>query len=188
MFFIGSQMHIMCEHKDVVYTIYTNLPTIQQLKIPNTIITGYSIYPNVEIINGTIVQSKFFWFKRKEANDNAEWIKVGNDFTYPVTEEDMDCQLKVICTPSDGRSNGLSRDAVSTKRITIGPKDCPFESRNTFTQSAVSNDQIRIVSYNLLADFYANSAYSQENLYPYCKPQFLAFDYRFVLSVNFYTN
>lgn len=177
-------MHIKYEHKDVVYTIHTNLPTIQQLKIPNTILTGYSIYPTVEIINGTIVKSKFSWFKRKEENDSAEWIQVGNNFTYSVTEEDMGCQLKVICTPCDGKSNGLSKEAVSTKKVTIGPKNCPFEARNNLTQFLVPNDQIRIVSYNLLADFYADSAFSRESLYPYCKPQYLAFDYRFVIKVS----
>lgn len=179
-------MHIKSEHENIVYKIFTNLPTIQQLKIPNTIITGYSIYPTVEIINGTIVQSKFSWFKKKEGNDDAEWIKVGNGFTYPVTEEDIGCQLKVVCEPSDGKSIGLSKDVVSTRKITIGPKNCPFESRIALTQSLVPDDQIRIVSYNLLADFYANSAYSQENLYPYCKPQFLDFDYRFVMIYKYY--
>lgn len=186
-------MHLKYENDekdiiDLVYTIYTNLPTIEQLKIPNTIITGFSIYPTVEISNGTIAQSKFSWFKRSDGNDNAEWEKVGNNFTYDVTEEDIGCKLKVICEPGDGKSHGLSKEAVSTKAITVGPKNCPFESRNTFTQSAVPSDQIRIVSYNLLADFYADSAYSQENLFPYCKPRFLAFDYRFVLQINLHFN
>lgn len=187
--FSGSEMHLKVGNdendvEDVIYTVYTNLPTIQQLKIPNTILTGFSIYPTVEISNGTIVQSKFTWLKSNEKNDSAVWEKVGSNFTYDVAEEDIGCHLKVICEPGDGKGIGLSKEAVSTKPITAGPKNCPFEIRNTFTQSAVPSDQIRIVSYNLLADFYADSAYSQESLFPYCKPRFLAFDYRFVLPVN----
>lgn len=185
----GSEMHLKVGNdendvEDVIYTVYTNLPTIQQLKIPNTILTGFSIYPTVEISNGTIVQSKFTWLKSNDKNDSAVWEKVGSNFTYDVAEEDIGCHLKVICEPGDGKGIGLSKEAVSTKPITAGPKNCPFEIRNTFTQSAVPSDQIRIVSYNLLADFYADSAYSQESLFPYCKPRFLAFDYRKLLILK----
>lgn len=44
--------------------------------------------------------------------------------------------------------------------------------------------QFRVVSYNLLADFYADSDFSRTELFPYCPPYALAIDYRKQLFVR----
>ena len=38
--------------------------------------------------------------------------------------------------------------------------------------------RIRVVSYNILADIYADSDFSRNELFPYCPPYALAIDYR----------
>ena len=172
-------MHI----NGLIYVVRINLPNITLLQCPNTILSGYTIYPNVEINNGSILKSNFTWFKRKLENANQvhesepEWQQAGNDFILLVTDEDVGCQLKVTCQPGDGINIGLVQEAVSAKMVVTGPTKCPFEARHECTNSPVSSNQFRIVSYNLLADIYADSKYSQESLYPYCKPRFVSFDY-----------
>lgn len=47
-----------------------------------------------------------------------------------------------------------------------------------------SGKQFRVVSYNLLADYYCDSDYSRKELFPYCPPFALAIDYRKLLFIN----
>lgn len=54
-----------------------------------------------------------------------------------------------------------------------------FEQRHSLTHRLpAAQKQFRVVSYNLLADFYADSNYSRTELFPYCPPHALAIDYR----------
>lgn len=58
------------------------------------------------------------------------------------------------------------------------PGLCPFETRQLFTETSLSGRQFRVVSYNLLADLYADSDYTRKQLFPYCPPYALDIDYR----------
>lgn len=48
----------------------------------------------------------------------------------------------------------------------------------------MDGDQFRVVSYNLLADYYADSDFSRQELFPYCPPFALAIDYRKLLFIR----
>lgn len=162
------------------YLVGLNYPTIVELKIPNVILAGYFVYPHIDILNGAIDSSRFVWFRRNQnqtAGDD-DWQTISHNFLYAVKEQDIGCELKVTCEPSNGLKVGLSKEAVSTKPIVKGPADCPFESRQVFTQPILEPNQFRVVSYNLLADIYADSDYSRDSLFPYCDAKYLDFDYR----------
>lgn len=47
-----------------------------------------------------------------------------------------------------------------------------------FISSHCLNYSLRIFSYNILADMYADSDFSRDYLYPYCSPVALDIDYR----------
>ena len=47
-----------------------------------------------------------------------------------------------------------------------------------FWRPCFSVFRFRFVSYNILADLYASSDYSEKVLYPYCHPEFREFSYR----------
>lgn len=54
-----------------------------------------------------------------------------------------------------------------------------FQQRHSLTyRLSTAEKQFRVVSYNLLANFYADSDYSRTELFPYCPPFALAIDYR----------
>lgn len=69
-------------------------------------------------------------------------------------------------------------ECISECLVEAGPGVCLFESRHLYTQLRLPNGQFRVVTYNLLADLYADSDYSRKTLFPYCPPYALAIDYR----------
>jgi len=52
-----------------------------------------------------------------------------------------------------------------------------FRTSNFITKSALFI-RFRVVSYNILADLYADSEVSRTQLFPYCPPYALSIDYR----------
>lgn len=97
---------------------------------------------------------------------------------YLVQSSDVGHKLKVVCTPRNGSKTGPSVECISTCTVEAGPGICLFESRHLYTQTRLPNHQFRVVTYNLLADLYADSDYSRTTLFPYCPPYALAIDYR----------
>lgn len=90
----------------------------------------------------------------------------------------MDYNLKVVCTPRNGSKVGPSVECISTCTVSAGPGVCLFDARHLLTPTYTPNHQFRVVTYNLLADLYADSDYSRTELFPYCPPYALAIDYR----------
>ncbi|XP_069691665.1 2',5'-phosphodiesterase 12 isoform X2 [Periplaneta americana] len=77
-----------------------------------------------------------------------------------------------------GSVEGPTSDVVSTNPVEAGPGECPFESRHAFTKEQLSGETFRVVSYNILADLYADSDVARKELYPYCPAYALSIDYR----------
>nr|XP_027197218.1 2',5'-phosphodiesterase 12-like [Dermatophagoides pteronyssinus] len=172
----GSTMSI----NGIDYCIKFNYPHISEISLSNIILTGYFTYPYLEIINGNITDSKFLWFRSK---DSLEWTLVGEEFLYEVKQEDLDYKLKIVCIPMLNTNEGISKEAISPKTISKGPENCPFEKSFIHTREKLT-DSFRIVSYNLLANLYANSEYSKDVLYSYCKDCYLDFSYRKTLLIK----
>lgn len=169
-----SELHINGQ----IYSIVLNYPDIVQLKLPKIILSGYYIYPHLDLSNGNIIDSEFIWYKNTSPLLGDEWIKIHEGFLYYVKEDDLNCRLKVICIPKEGEKIGIPKEIISQALIIQGPSDCPFEKRFSFTESITEMDEFRIVSYNILADLYVNSDQSRDVLYEYCKNEYLDFDYR----------
>ena len=53
-----------------------------------------------------------------------------------------------------------------------------------FTPTFLEGDEFRTMSYNLLADLYADSDFSRTHLHPQCPPYALAIDYRKQLLIK----
>lgn len=92
--------------------------------------------------------------------------------------EDVSFRLKVKCTPKSGSKEGPAIEAFSKNEVEAGPGICPFETRHLFTKNRLSNQEFRVVSYNLLADYYADSDYSRTVLFGHCPEYALHIDYR----------
>uniref|UniRef100_A0A803TA94 Phosphodiesterase 12 n=1 Tax=Anolis carolinensis TaxID=28377 RepID=A0A803TA94_ANOCA len=77
----------------------------------------------------------------------------------------------------EGR-RGAAREAESGAPVEAGPGACSFDARHLYTRRPAGPASLRAVSYNVLADAYAQSELSRTVLYPYCAPYALEMDYR----------
>lgn len=115
----------------------------------------------------------------------ANWIKCGDGFFYNTENDDIDYFLKFVLTPGNAKGRfGPSVEIVAKNGVQAGPGICPFETRHCFTNNRLSGNSFRVVSYNLLADLYADSDFSRTNLFPYCPPYALKMDYRKQLFIK----
>lgn len=62
--------------------------------------------------------------------------------------------------------------------VEAGPGACTFDIRHMYTVKGTEWPTVRVVSYNILADVYAQTELSKTVLYPYCAPYALQLDYR----------
>ena len=97
----------------------------------------------------------------------------------------MDHYLKLIVTPGNAEGvYGPPVEHVCKNIIQAGPGPCPFETRHCFTKKRLDGDSLRVVSYNILADLYADSDYTRTHLFPYCPAYALKIDYRKQLFIK----
>lgn len=117
---------------------------------------------------------------------HASWTKCGEGFSYETSNEDVGHHLKFVLTPGNAEGHfGPVVEQISKNEIQAGPGQCPFETRHFFTQKPIDEDDaFRVVSYNILADLYADSDYSRTHLFPYCPPYALKVDYRKQLYIK----
>ncbi|KPM12004.1 2',5'-phosphodiesterase 12-like protein [Sarcoptes scabiei] len=145
--------------------------------------TGFKVFPSINMVNGKIEESDFVWYKRSKQPLNSDhsdnWIKIHKGFIYEVQPDDLDCYLKVICLPRFKSKVGISREIYSPRVVIQGPINCPFENDFHYIKSLVMEiEEFRLVSYNLLANAYADSDYSRDVLYSYCNNLYLHYEYR----------
>uniref|UniRef100_A0A8C5THV1 Phosphodiesterase 12 n=1 Tax=Malurus cyaneus samueli TaxID=2593467 RepID=A0A8C5THV1_9PASS len=79
--------------------------------------------------------------------------------------------------PPPGRY-GPAREVESSGPVEAGPGACTFDARHLYTKKVCGHGSVRTVSYNILADTYAQTEFSRTVLYPYCAPYALEIDYR----------
>lgn len=91
----------------------------------------------------------------------------------------------MICKPKNGKKVGPSIEAISKNVVHVGPPYNPFEEKHALTKNHLDDpNQFRVVSYNLLADYYCDSDYSRKELFPYCPPFALEIGYRKLLFIR----
>lgn len=109
----------------------------------------------------------------------AEWVECGNGFHYDTSNKDIGYFLKFQLTPvNEAGQHGPQVEQITKNEVQRGPGQCPFETRHWCTKNKLRGDYIRVVSYNILADLYADSDYTRTHLFPYCPPYALKLDYR----------
>lgn len=92
--------------------------------------------------------------------------------------------FQFVCTPKSDTKVGSVVEAISNCLVEAGPGYDAFETKQKFTPTRLDGSQFRVVSYNLLADYYADSDFSRKELFPYCPPFALAIDYRKKLFIR----
>lgn len=113
------------------------------------------------------------------------WSYCGDGLSYNTCNEDIDYFLKLVLIPGNSQGQfGPPVEQISKREVQVGPGPCPFETRHCFTKQPLRDNSWRIVSYNILADLYADTDYSRTHLFPYCPAYALKADYRKQLIIK----
>lgn len=92
--------------------------------------------------------------------------------------------LQLTCIPKNASKSGPSSEIMSKCIVEAAPPFNAFETKQQFTPNRLPTNQFRVISYNLLADYYCDSDFSRTQLFPYCPPYALAIDYRKLLFIR----
>ena len=153
---------------DLQYAIVLNPPSVVSVTIPQCCMVGYPIIPDCQL----------------EFADccNWEWYhenkRLSTECVFTPAENHVGQSLKVLCIPVG--KNGVCGTTIekATSIIVNGPTVCLTDCRYQFTPVIHDKNKFRLLSYNILADYYASQEYSRKVLYPYCKPEALEIAYR----------
>lgn len=177
---------------DKSFNIVLNQPWVAGLQLPSSIMAGYLVYPlKLDLQFSTRNHCLGQWYKALKPksgvfNENTVWEPCSEGLIYLVSKADIDYYLKLVVTPRN--ENGISGPTVeyiSKSPVQAGPIDCPYEVRHQYTTEPLSSPtEIRVVSYNLLADLYADGDYARKTLFPYCAAEALKIDYRKQLFIK----
>ncbi|XP_047440007.1 2',5'-phosphodiesterase 12 [Mugil cephalus] len=171
------------------YTVLRNAPTFTTAELPGSILSGFPVCPKLEVEFGNLQDCEFTWFKENRPNSRSDateeatgegsgWTQVGSGRVHVPSNQDIGCRLKLCCVPKDGSRRGLAKELVSVGEVEAGPGVCMFDNRHMYTVKEAEWPAVRVVSYNILADIYAQTDLSKTVLYPYCAPYALQLDYR----------
>lgn len=180
---------------DVKYKVERNPPTFTELQLPRYIMAGFPVCPKLGVEFGDPASSVFRWYKEvkpgaaepgdsgpassSHSSQPSAWIETGVDErVYTPCNADIGLRLRLHCTPGNGQRFGPSRELESLCPVEAGPGTCTFDHRHLYTKKVTEDSFIRTVSYNILADTYAQTEFSRTVLYPYCAPYALELDYR----------
>ncbi|KAM6946996.1 2',5'-phosphodiesterase 12 isoform 1-T2 [Lycodopsis pacificus] len=181
----GSVLHV----GDVEYSIRRNAPAFVTAELPVALLAGFPVCPNLEVEFGHLQDCEFTWYKENTPNASPEaaeelprqdgsWAEVGCGRVHVPSNQDIGFRLKLLCTPKDGGRSGPAKELVSVGAVEAGPGVCTFDNRHAYTVREAEWPAVRVVTYNILADVYAQTELSKTVLYPYCAPYALQLDYR----------
>lgn len=171
----GAVLHI----GEVRYRVERNPPVFTIAELPLTLMAGFPICPKLEIEFGDFQHCTFGWYKQQSlANDEDRWVEAGTERVFTPSNADIGLKVKFKCTPGNATKLGTPKELMSNNSIEAGPGACTFDNRHPYTQKVTDDSTLRVVSYNILADTYAQTDFSKTVLYPYCAPYALGIDYR----------
>merc|ERR1719300_1521738 len=144
--------------------------------------------------------SKIEWFVSKEKNTTTQehsnkkakvdfeaslnWVKVHEGFYYIPNSSTINSVLKCVVYPGREDAIGDPFIHISPTPITAGPTELPYHIRHSWTKDMLAENRIRVTTYNILADLYADSDYSRTVLFAHCPAFALSMDYRIKLILD----
>ncbi|NXP46085.1 PDE12 phosphodiesterase, partial [Heliornis fulica] len=171
------------------YRVERNPPTLTELQLPRSLLAGFPVCPKVSAEFAAPQHCLFRWYheQRPGAGEEAAasdgdpaWVEVAAaERVFTPSNALVGLRLKLRCTPGDGTQRfGPPCEVESNGPVEAGPGACTFDSRHLYTKKVCGEGSVRVVSYNILADTYAQTEFSRTVLYPYCAPYALELDYR----------
>lgn len=175
----GAVLHV----GEMTYKVERNPPTFTVSELPSSLMSGFPVCPKLEAEFGDVKDSVFRWFKENSPNSHMSgeqdcWREAGDERVFTPSNLDIGLKVMLKCTPGNGSRFGEPVELVSAGTVEAGPGTCTFDNRHMYTRRVTDETSVRVVSYNILADIYAQTDLSKTVLYPYCAPYALEMDYR----------
>ncbi|XP_051957305.1 2',5'-phosphodiesterase 12 [Xyrauchen texanus] len=175
----GAVLHVG-EYK---YKVERNPPTFTESELPSSLMSGFPVCPKLEMEFGELKDCEFRWYKESAPNAQMSgaldcWREAGHERVFTPSNTDIGLRVMLKCTPGNGSRFGQPKELVSLSTVEAGPGTCTFDNRHMYTQKVTDGPSVRVVSYNILADIYAQTDLSKTVLYPYCAPYAMELDYR----------
>ncbi|KAM9326803.1 2',5'-phosphodiesterase 12 [Gastrophryne carolinensis] len=164
------------------YRVERNPPMCHELELPRHVMAGFPLCPRLRLEFAEAEHSRFTWYKQARAGDSRdEWLEAAQERVFYPEVGDIGVRLKLRCTPGDGERWGEGREQEAAGPVGAGPGLCTFDQRHLYTQRAAAEPVSRVLSYNVLADVYAQTEHARTVLFPYCAPYALEMEYRHCL-------
>ncbi|NWH64364.1 PDE12 phosphodiesterase, partial [Geococcyx californianus] len=173
----GAVLHI----GEARYRVERNPPALTELRLPRSLLAGFPVCPTVRVEFAAPQHCHFRWYRERPGPPGGDggWEEEAAERVFTPSTALVGLRLKLRCTPGDAaRRFGAPREVESSGPVEAGPGACSFDSRHLYTRRVCGDGSVRTVSYNILADTYAQTEFSRTVLYPYCAPYALELDYR----------
>ncbi|GMH35852.1 hypothetical protein BSKO_03720 [Bryopsis sp. KO-2023] len=174
-----------------LYDVILNEPTIEKILLPERPMVGFPLLPISKTMFAEEDACSWHWLKKRGGEDWTS-LKCYNR-KYTPQESDSGHQLRVECTPgaflstpadggSDDSPNKRRRvgESLSADTASVGegpPRSCGRE-RHPLTLKKSQFPELRVITYNILADQYASTEKAITELFRYCDTRFLDVEYR----------
>lgn len=128
--FEETKENITLQIKDHTYKIIVNAPIIKEFKLGYSPYQGLMIYPYAfdQRYDVSVMDTQYLWYRINSKNET----EVGNKITYTPTAEDVNCCLKLVCSPFNHAGQpGPKAEITSSIVLENTIQLYPFEKRLT---------------------------------------------------------
>lgn len=163
--------------KNNEYQFAHNYPIVFDIKLPERSSVGFDVFPSRLDYIGDLSNLEFEWLRRKR---KGKWSVCTNSggHMYHCVPDDAGSQLQLICK----MYHGEVLTSVCKSNISIVDRNvvdmAGINERHQYTAQRLTDSKFRIVTYNLLADFYARTEHSKKEIFNFCDINYLDGEYR----------
>ena len=122
------------------------------------------------------------------SEDHLAWEEISKEKAYIPSAEDIGHVIKLEILPgNEMHPSSVSKDGIEmvgarSGVVCEGPHTCIFDKRHLLTKEHCTDpDKFRMITYNILADCYANTEFALSSLFPYCPQSIMDVNYRMQL-------
>eukprot|EP00516_Mucochytrium_quahogii_P007254 CAMPEP_0203757314 /NCGR_PEP_ID=MMETSP0098-20131031/10430_1 /ASSEMBLY_ACC=CAM_ASM_000208 /TAXON_ID=96639 /ORGANISM=" , Strain NY0313808BC1" /LENGTH=667 /DNA_ID=CAMNT_0050649517 /DNA_START=120 /DNA_END=2123 /DNA_ORIENTATION=- len=156
------------------YVILHNYPRILQLLVGGDPMVGCPLVPYIETEFSENVAKKWSW-----RHENSATV-LSDDRCYFPTDHDIGKRLEVTCS-LDTEYDRFLKFTLDNPVMALPERPLVVDRQEPFSSGPVSEDKLRVVTYNLLADVYR---YCWDKMFPYCDQETLTLSRRSSLLVR----
>ncbi|XP_043218643.1 2',5'-phosphodiesterase 12-like isoform X3 [Amphibalanus amphitrite] len=119
--------------------------------LPAVLVAGWPPYPAPTVRRLAASAGLQFCWQRQQ---DGGWVTVGSGLHYVPSEADVGRRLRLVGRRDGPAGTGPAELCWLSEPVLAGTGTCPFERGLRLTTEPVGADGFRLVSYNLLADYY----------------------------------